>query len=99
VPGLISLAVTTAHVTALYGAFLAAAIASGTDPTPAVLVSAFGSDLCAELTHYASGPAPVHFGSGYTTMGEWWRLDVPPIACLSCLDDWPGHRIPADMGQ
>jgi DASS family divalent anion:Na+ symporter len=64
---------TTAHVTALYGAFLAASIAAGADPTLAALVLAFGSNLCAGLTHYASGPAPVHFGSGYTTMGEWWR--------------------------
>ena len=25
------------------------------------------------LTHYATGTSPVIFGSGYTTLGEWWK--------------------------
>ena len=24
------------------------------------------------LTHYATGTAPIIFGSGYTTLNEWW---------------------------
>ncbi|MFJ9542061.1 hypothetical protein ACIRPX_33035 [Streptomyces sp. NPDC101225] len=27
------------------------------------------------------------------------RLEDPPSGPLTCLDDPPGHRIPADMGQ
>ena len=25
------------------------------------------------LTHYATGTSPVVFGSGYTTLAEWWK--------------------------
>jgi anion transporter len=25
------------------------------------------------LTHYATGSSPVIYGSGYTTLGEWWK--------------------------
>ena len=28
---------------------------------------------CGPLTHYATGTSPVIFGSGYTTLGEWWK--------------------------
>ena len=64
----------TAHVVAMYGAFLVTAIAVGTPPMLAALVFAFFSNLFAGLTHYGTGPAPVFFGSGYVTMGAWWRL-------------------------
>lgn len=64
----------TAHVVAMYAAFLTIAIAAGTPPTLAALVFAFFSNLFAGLTHYGTGPAPVFFGSGYLQMGAWWRL-------------------------
>ncbi len=64
----------TAHVVAMYAAFLTIAIAAGTPPTLAALVFAFFSNLFAGLTHYGTGPAPVFFGSGYLEMGAWWRL-------------------------
>jgi len=64
----------TAHVTAMYAAFLATSIAVGTPPELAALVLAFESSLFASLTHYATGPAPVLFGAGYVTLGEWWRM-------------------------
>lgn len=64
----------TAQVTAMYAAFLATAIAVGTPPELAALVLAFESSLFACLTHYATGPAPVLFGAGYVTLGEWWRI-------------------------
>lgn len=25
------------------------------------------------LTHYGTGTAPIIFGSGYTTLAEWWK--------------------------
>ena len=59
----------TAHVVAMYSAFLVTAIAVGTPPMLAALVLAFFSNLFAGMTHYATGPAPVFFGSGYVEMG------------------------------
>jgi DASS family divalent anion:Na+ symporter len=64
----------TAHVVAMYSAFLVTAIAAGTPPMLAALVFAFFSNLFASMTHYATGPAAVFFGSGYVEMGAWWRL-------------------------
>ena len=32
----------------------------------------FSSSLNMSLTHYATGTAPIIFGSGYTTLNEWW---------------------------
>ena len=64
----------TAHVVAMYSAFLVTAIAAGTPPMLAALVFAFFSNLFASMTHYATGPAAVFFSSGYVEMGAWWRL-------------------------
>jgi DASS family divalent anion:Na+ symporter len=64
----------TAHVTALYPVFLATAIAAGAPPLLAALVLAMFSNLNGSLTHYASGPAPIYFGSGYVDLASWWRL-------------------------
>ena len=36
------------------------------------LLLAFSSSLNMSLTHYATGTAPIIFGSGYTTLNEWW---------------------------
>ena len=64
----------TAHVVAMYAAFLTIAIASGAPPALAALVLAFFSNLFAGLSHYGTGPAPVFFGSGYVELGAWWQL-------------------------
>lgn len=64
----------TAHVSAMYGAFLAVAIAVGTPPMLAALVLAFFNNLFASTTHYGTGPAPVLFGTGYVAMGAWWKI-------------------------
>ncbi len=37
-----------------------------------LLVLAFASSLRMSLTHYGTGTAPIIFGSGYTTLNEWW---------------------------
>lgn len=63
----------TAHVSAMYAAFLAVAVAVGTPPLLAALVLAFFSNLFSSMTHYGTGPAPVFYGSGYVEMGTWWR--------------------------
>ncbi|HEY5580657.1 MAG TPA: DASS family sodium-coupled anion symporter [Rhodoferax sp.] len=63
---------TTAHITAMYAAFFTAGVALGAPPMLLALVLAFASSLMMSLTHYATGTAPIIFGSGYTTLNEWW---------------------------
>jgi DASS family divalent anion:Na+ symporter len=64
----------TAHVSAMYAAFLGAAVVAGAPPLLAALVLGFVSSLFGCLTPYACGPAPVLFGGGYVSLGAWWRL-------------------------
>jgi divalent anion:Na+ symporter, DASS family len=63
---------TTAHITAMFAAFFAAGMALGAPPMLLALVLAFASSLMMSLTHYGTGTAPIIFGSGYTTLNEWW---------------------------
>lgn len=63
----------TARISAMYGAFVAVAVACG---APALMVAvAFGifANLPISLTHYGNGAAPVYFGAGYVSQGEWRR--------------------------
>jgi len=63
-----------AHVTAMFPAFLAAAIGLGAPPVVAVLSFGFFSSLNAATTHYGTGPAPIVFGAGYLSQSAWWRI-------------------------
>lgn len=64
----------TAHVGAMYPAFLMVAIGLGTPPSYAILIFAFTSSLMGGLTHYGSGPAPIFYGSGYIDIKAWWKI-------------------------
>jgi DASS family divalent anion:Na+ symporter len=64
----------TAHISSMYAAFLATAVALGAPPLLAALVLAFFSNLFSSMTHYGTGPAPVLFGAGYVRLADWWRL-------------------------
>lgn len=64
---------TTAHITAMLGAFYAAGLALGAPPMLFALLMAAASSIMMTLTHYATGTSPVIFGSGYTTLAEWWK--------------------------
>ncbi|MCG8538997.1 MAG: anion permease [Clostridia bacterium] len=64
----------TAHISAMYAAFLAVALSSGAPPMLSALVLAFFSNLFGSTTHYGAGPAPVFFGSGYVPQNTWWKL-------------------------
>lgn len=66
----------TAHVGAMYAAFLGVSVAVGTPPLLAALVLAFFSNLMSSMTHYGTGPAPVLFGAGYVDIGTWWKLGL-----------------------
>jgi DASS family divalent anion:Na+ symporter len=78
----------TAHVTALYPGFLAAALAGGVPPMMAALPLAYFSNLNAAMTHYGTGSAPVYFGAGYVSQSDWWRVGF--VISLVNLAIWMG---------
>jgi len=63
----------TAHVTAMYAALIAVAVAAGAPPFLAAFTVAISANLCGCLTHFGTGPAPIYFGAGYVEQGIWWR--------------------------
>ena len=67
---------TTAHVSAMMLAFLVvgAQLIPGEYLVPFMLMMTAGSSIMMTLTHYATGTSPIIFGSGYVTMGSWWRV-------------------------
>ncbi len=62
----------TAHVAAMYGAFLSVAIIAGAPPLMSALLLGFFSSLFSSITHYSTGSAALYFGMGYVEVGEWW---------------------------
>jgi DASS family divalent anion:Na+ symporter len=64
----------TAHITALYGAFLLVLVAMGTPAMLAAMTLAVLTSLCGSLTHFGAGTAPVYFGAQYLSVSEWWRV-------------------------
>ncbi|TCS81479.1 anion permease [Pectinatus cerevisiiphilus] len=64
----------SAHIGAMYAAFLAVAVAVGTPPLLAAIAFAVLSNLMIPLTHYGGGAAPILFGAGYVSQAEWWKL-------------------------
>lgn len=71
----------TAHLTAMYSAFLAAAVQVGAPAILTVLVLAFFSSLFGGLTHYSCGPAPIYFSSGYVSLRKWWQIGLIISIC------------------
>lgn len=65
---------TTAHIAAMFAAFYSVGIALGAPPMLYALMLAAAGNIMMSLTHYATGTAPVIFGSGYITLGEWWKM-------------------------
>jgi len=63
-----------AHISAMYSAFLAIAIAAGAPPMLAAIVLGIFSNLYMSTTHYSSGPAPILFGTGYHSLQSWWKI-------------------------
>lgn len=76
----------TAHISAMYVAFLGAALALGAPPLMSALVLGYASNLFTSLTQYAGGASPTLFGMDYITVGEWWRTSA--IAGLVSLSIW-----------
>ena len=67
---------TTAHISAMMLAFLGvgAQLIPAAYVVPFMLMMTAGSSIMMTLTHYATGTSPIIFGSGYVTMGLWWRV-------------------------
>ncbi|MGB1270933.1 MAG: DASS family sodium-coupled anion symporter [Endozoicomonas sp.] len=66
-------AATTAQISAMYASFLLIMLTVGVPPLAGALMLAYLSNLCAVVTHYGNGPAPILFGSGYVPLGTWWK--------------------------
>ncbi|MDR2819121.1 MAG: anion permease [Desulfovibrio sp.] len=64
----------TAHIGAMYAAFIAVAAAAGTPPYLAALAMAFTANICLSLTTYSGSPGPIYFGAGYVPQSTWWKL-------------------------
>lgn len=64
----------SAHIGAMYAAFLTVAIAVGTPPMLAAIAFAAMSNIMIPLTHYGGGAAPILYGAGYVSQNDWWRL-------------------------
>ncbi|MDY6009975.1 MAG: DASS family sodium-coupled anion symporter [Duodenibacillus sp.] len=62
-----------AHISAMYAAFIAVAVACGAPPLFAAVVLGIFSSVSSPLTHYSNASAPVFFGAGYVPQTEWWR--------------------------
>eukprot|EP00466_Bigelowiella_natans_P010000 jgi/Bigna1/80033/fgenesh1_pg.67_\ len=75
-----------AHVSAMYVSFLTVAVALGVKPLGAALMLGYLSSVMGGLTHFATGAAPVMFGSGYVSLKEWWRVGF--LSSLVNLSIW-----------
>jgi DASS family divalent anion:Na+ symporter len=75
-----------AHVTAMFPAFFATALALGAPPLVAAIAFGVFSNLNAALTHYGTGPAPIVFGAGYVSQPAWWRIGF--IVSIAHLAIW-----------
>jgi len=67
----------TAHATAMLPVFLAAVVVLPGLPIPLVsLLLAYSLGLMGILTPYATGSAPLCYGSGYVGHRDFWTLGV-----------------------
>jgi len=82
----------TAHVSAMYPAFLGLAIVLGTPPLLAVFILIFFSNLFGGLTHYSLSPAPLLYGAGYVSIKDWWRIGF--LVSVINIIIWCGIGIP-----
>jgi L-tartrate/succinate antiporter len=67
----------TAHTTALFPMFLSAGIAVPDMPVRTfALLLCFSLGIMGVITPYATGPAPVYFGSGFFSRRDFWLLGL-----------------------
>jgi DASS family divalent anion:Na+ symporter len=78
----------TAHVAAMYAAFLAVAVGLGAPGYLSALLLAYGGCLCYSLTHYSAGPGPIFYGAGFVDLPTWWRIGF--LTSLLHIVTWAG---------
>jgi DASS family divalent anion:Na+ symporter len=64
----------TAHILAMYPAFLAVLAAKGAPLGLVCYAFACFSNFAAGLTHYGTTPAPMFFAHEYVSLRTWWRI-------------------------
>lgn len=64
----------TAHLLAMYPAFLAVLLAR--DAPPGLMIFGFAcfANLAAGLTHYGTTPGPMFFAQDYVSLKRWWKV-------------------------
>ena len=76
----------TAHVLAMYPAFMAVLLAKGAPVGLVAYAFACFVNLSAGLTNYGTTPAPMFFSQGYVSMKIWWKVGF--IASLVNITIW-----------
>ncbi len=76
----------TAHLLAMYPAFLAVLAAKGAPLGLVVYGFACFTNLSAGLTNYGTTPAPMFFAQGYVSFRDWWRIGF--VASLVNIAIW-----------
>lgn len=66
----------TAHVGALYSAFLGMHLAAKVPGQLAAMALAYNTNLNGALTHYSSGQAAVYYGGGYVKLPHVFRVGI-----------------------
>lgn len=70
-----------AHISSLYGPFVAVAVGLGAPPMLGALAFAYFSNLSGGITHYSCTPAPILFGGGYVPVKKWWTVGALVLLC------------------
>ncbi|ECL3019459.1 TPA: anion permease [Campylobacter jejuni] len=65
---------TTAHISAMFFVFYSAGLALGAPLLLYAFIMIASGNVMMALTHYATGTAPVIFGTGYVTLKKWWSI-------------------------
>jgi DASS family divalent anion:Na+ symporter len=76
----------TAHMLAMFPAFVPVLVAKGAPVGLAVYAFACFANLAAGLTNYGTTPSPMFFAQGYVSLTRWWKVGL--IASLANLAIW-----------
>lgn len=76
----------TAHILAMYPAFLAVLLAKGAPIGLMVYAFACFANLSAGLTNYGTTPSPMFFAQDYVSLKKWWRVGF--VVSLANLAVW-----------
>ena len=68
------LASNSAHIAAMFIAFMTILVAAGAPVIPTAIILAILCNSASFLTHYGCGVTPIFFGTGFMGQGEWWKI-------------------------